>query len=273
MRAGPADRILPDEPVKWSGDELQLGEAESAERAGGGELDPVLMDLAERAMSSAASRAHETATWTNCFSAAEITNVLKAYADNATAAASDAGDRCSCIVMLNVALGRLLPLELKSNRARGRSDRRVQIAALTTESIEEAMRQLREKGFATSPLTLDFLDNRNRTAGTLRPERLKSSLRDEVLKMSEPDGCWYAHGMSIMDGYHSVLLLVDHCASLPKIYWLDQFSGGLERDVTDSLDQLVTEKTQAWWQAVMDTKHKGYSTTIRVWPLRKPRSS
>jgi hypothetical protein len=146
------------------------------------------------------------------------------------------------------------------------------MAALTTESIEQAMRQLRQKGFASSPLTLDFLDSRNRTAGTLKPERLKSSLRDAVLKLSEPNGCWYAFGMSLMDGYHSVLLLVDHRAETPRIYWLDQFSGGLDVDVTDSLDQRVTDKTLAWWQSVMDTKHKGYSTMLRVWPLRKPRS-
>jgi hypothetical protein len=146
------------------------------------------------------------------------------------------------------------------------------MAALTTESIEQAMQQLREKGFATAPLTLDFLDNRNRTAGTLKPLRLKSSLRDEVLKLSESDGCWYAYGMSIMDGYHSVLLLVDHGPTTPKIYWLDQFSSGLDVDVTDTLDQRVTDKTQAWWQSVMDTKGKGYSTMLRAWPLRKPRS-
>jgi 3',5'-cyclic AMP phosphodiesterase CpdA len=264
-------RVFPGEPVTWLG-KMELGKADYPEGADGGKLDPVLMDLAERVMSSGAALAQETTTWTRCFAAADIENVLTAYADNAAAVASDTGDRCSCIVMLNVALGRFLPLQLKQNRARGTSDRRVQMAALTTESIEQAMQQLREKGFATAPLTLDFLDNRNRTAGTLKPLRLKSSLRDEVLKLSESDGCWYAYGMSIMDGYHSVLLLVDHGPTTPKIYWLDQFSSGLDVDVTDTLDQRVTDKTQAWWQSVMDTKGKGYSTMLRAWPLRKPRS-
>jgi hypothetical protein len=223
-------------------------------------------------MARDAALVEETTTWTACFTAAEIANVLTAYADNAAAVASDTGDRCSCIVMLNVALGRLLPLQLKQNRARGTSDRRVQMAALTTESIEQAMRQLREKGFASDPLTMNFLDRRNRTAGTLKPEELKGSVRDEVLKLSQPDGCWFAYGMSIMDGYHSVLLLVDNRAAAARIYWLDQFSGGLDIDVTDDLDQRVTAKTQSWWQSVMDTKGKGYNTTLRVWPLRKPRT-
>ena len=30
-------------------------------------------------------------------------------------------------------------------------------------------------------------------------------------------------------------------------------------------------KTLDWWQAIMDTKRKGYNTTIRLWRLRKPR--
>lgn len=276
-------RILPGEPVTWSGETLELeadlerdedlefGEAD-AEGHQESVLDPALMDLAERVMSSGAASVQEKTTWTRCFDVAEITNVLTVYADNAAAAGSNAIDRCSCIVMLNVALGRLLPLGLKQSRARGTSDRRVQMAALTTESIEQAMQQLQQKGFATSPLTLDFLDKRDRTAGTLKPVQLKSSLRDAVLKLSEPGGCWYAYGLSIMDGYHSALLLVDRQEATPKIYWLDQFSNGLDVVVTDSLDQRVTDKTQAWWQSVMDTKGKGYSTMLRVWPLRKPYS-
>ena len=237
----------------------------------GEQVDPELTDMAERVMARAAPFAEETSTWTRCFAQAEIANVVAAYADNAAAAASNTGDRCSCIVMLNVALGRLLPLPAKQNRARGTSDRQVQMAALTTESVDEAMRQLRDQGFATAPTVLDFLDSRDRTAGTLKPERLKDSVQDAVLKLSDQDGCWFAYGASIMDGYHSVLLLVDRRATVAKIYWLDQFSGGLDTEVTDSLDQRVTDKTQAWWQSVMDSKKKGYSTTIRVWPLRKPR--
>lgn len=79
--------------------------------------------------------------------------------------------------------------------------------------------------------------------------------------------------MSIMDGYHSVLLLVDRRTDPAKIYWMDQFSGGLDTEVTNTLDERVTTRTQSWWQAVMDTKGKGYRTTLRVWPLQKPQAS
>jgi hypothetical protein len=263
LEADPGTRILPGEPVPWSGETL--------------ELDPAVAAIAERVMAPDESSAERTAAertgWTRCFSAAEVANVVKAFEENAAAARSDSNDRCSCIVMLNVALGRLLPLELKQNRARGSSDRKVQMAALTTETIEQAMQQLRDRGFAAVPLVMNFLDRRNRTAGTLKPERLKGSVRDEVVKLSESSGCWYAYGMSIMDGYHSVLLLVDRRSDPAKIYWLDQFSGGLDNEVTDTLDERVTTKTQSWWQAVMDSKGKGYNTSLRIWPLQKPQAS
>lgn len=94
-----------------------------------------------------------------------------------------------------------------------------------------------------------------------------------MLALSKAKDCWFAYGLSIMDGYHSVLLLVDRTGAGGKIYWLDQFATGLDDDVTSTLDQRITERTQRWWQHVMDTKRKGYNTTIRIWPLRKPRKT
>jgi hypothetical protein len=245
---------------------------EADDRIEARELDPVLVDLAEKTIAHEGLLVeHDVPTrWTRCFSAADIAKMQRVYKDNASAASSNSGDRCSCIVMLNVALGQLLPLRLKQNPARRKSTRSVQMANLTTETIEKAMEQLRRKGFTVAPTPMNFFDRRNRTAGTLRPERLKASVRDRVLAASKTEGCWFVFGLSIMDGYHSVLLLVDHTAADAKIYWLDQFSSGLDDDVTNSLDTRLTDKTQAWWQAVMDNRRKGYDTTIRLWPIRKP---
>lgn len=238
------------------------------------ELDPALVDLAERTMAREVPFEQQVAVkWTTCLSAADIAKVKKVYEDNATAAGADSGDRCSCIVMLNVGLGQLLSLGLKEHRARSTSERRVQMAKLTTETIEQAMAQLRRKGYAVGPTRMNFLDRGMRTAGTLKPERLKASVQERVLADAKKEGCWFAFGLSIMDGYHSVLLLVDRSSADAKIYWLDQFSAGLDDDVTASLDQRLTDKTQAFWQGVMDSKRKGYDTTIRLWQLRKPRKS
>ena len=135
------------------------------------------------------------------------------------------------------------------------------------------MAQLRRSGYANPAITINFFDRRNKTAGTLKPERLKRSVQKAVLDGSTVKGCWYAYGMSIMDGYHSVLLLVGKTGNSGKIYWLDQFNSDINDEVTTTLDQRITTKTQDWWQAVKDRKKVGYNTTVRVWPLRKLISS
>jgi len=142
------------------------------------------------------------------------------------------------------------------------------MGALTTETIDKAMAQLQRARYALGTIKIDFYDRRNRTAGTLKPERLKTSVQEAVLKQATRKGCWYAFGLSIMDGYHSVLLLVDKTGDVPKIFWLDQFSKDIDDVVTTTLDQLITDKTQGWWQAVMNEKKVGYNTTTRLWKLR-----
>lgn len=207
--------------------------------------------------------------WTRCFSKADVERVRTVYKDNATAAAANSIDRCSCIVMLNVALGELLRLKKKQHPARGKSTRRVWMAPLTTKKISLAMAQLVRSGHARPSTKIDFYDRRNRTAGTLKPEKLKRSVQKAVLDLTVTKGCWYAFGLSVFHDYHSVLLLVDKTGADAKIYWLDQFSSDIDDDVTTTLDQRITDKTRSWWQAVKDKKNVGYNTTVRIWPLRK----
>jgi len=107
--------------VTWSGEVLELGGG-TAEGRDEGLLAPELMDLAERIISGGAASAHEATAWARCFDEAHIEYVLPVYADNAAVAASNAGDRCNCTIMLNVALGRLLPLGVKQSPARGMSN-------------------------------------------------------------------------------------------------------------------------------------------------------
>lgn len=235
-------------------------------------LDPRLLAIAEKTMAREESWPSEETVrrWTKCFSAQDVARVEQAYKDNAAAAAGNGGDRCSCIVMLNVALGQLLSLSLKDNPARGKSTRTVKMGDLTTKSIEKAMAQLVKTGYAEAATSIDFFDRRKRTAGTLKPESLKESVQAKVVKLADTKNCWFAFGLSIMDGYHSVLLLVDYTGSDAKIYWLDQFSADVTDDVTTTLDDRITSKTQAYWQAVYDEKRIGYKTMVRLWPLRKP---
>jgi hypothetical protein len=250
--------------------EWELGEIETRRQ------DPVALAIAERVVAREADfesdsfhKQPKKKTWTTCFTWADAAKVNQVYVDNKAAADGNKIDRCSCIVMLNVALGQLLSLPKRRNRARGKSNRIVNMGNLTTETIEKAMAQLRTRGYALKPTEMDFLNARGGLAGTLKPEKLKASVRDKVLQLARGGRCWYAFGLSIMDGYHSVLLLVDCTIGQPRIYWLDQNSPGISDNVTASLDQRLLEWTRNYWQGVWDKRKVGYKTTLRLWPLRK----
>jgi hypothetical protein len=218
--------------------------------------------------------------WTPCFTAGEVAHTVRLYEENVDAAASDPPDqpidRASCIVMLNVGLGQLLGLRTADHPARGRTramprrPRTVPMGALTVDSVDGALNQLVRRGLATGPLVIDFNDRRGRRAGTLAPVSLRSSLSDAVVNLAPDHGCWYAFGLSLVHATHSVLLLVDFTGSSRRIYWLDQFSRGLSREVTTTLDAEITTYTQRLWQRKLDTKGIRFSTPVRLWRLRKP---
>lgn len=238
------------------------------------ELDPALVALAERIMSreTVVEELTRRPRWTTCFSSGDVTKAEQAYIDNDAAAGAKTVDRCACIVMFNVGLGQLLPLKTKQHPARSASTRRVEMAEITTKSIEKAMAEVKKRGMAVGPTLIDFLDRRKRTAGTLKPERLKASVENAV-KAKATKNCWSAFGLSIMDGYHSVILLVDATTTTPKLFWLDQFSTGVNDEVTGALDQRITDKTQAFWEeaSTRTTKPFRSKTMVRFWQLRKPK--
>ncbi|MFC7531770.1 hypothetical protein [Actinoplanes sp. GCM10030250] len=218
--------------------------------------------------------------WTHCFTADEAAQTVRLYEENVDAAASDPPgqniDRASCIVMLNVGLGRLLSLRTADHPARGRTSamprrpRTVPMGVLTVNSVDGALNQLVRQGRATGPLVIDFNDSRGRRAGSLAPVSLRSSVLAAVVDRAPNSGCWYAFGLSLVDATHSVMLLVDFTGSSRRIYWLDQFTRGLTREVTTTLDAEITTFTQALWQRKLDTKGVRFSTPVRLWRLRKP---
>jgi hypothetical protein len=204
------------------------------------------------------------------FSEQRIEDVRSAYEENAQAAVNDPNDRAACIVMLNVAVGRLLGMKTRPHPARTGSTRTVDMPRLTTDTVDKAMAQLVKKGLAERPIRIRFLDTRGRTAGTLAPQTMEGSAQAEVLGRTTGTG-WYGFGLSIPDGYHSVLLLVDATSDQPTIYWLDQFSTGIDDDVTDTLDDLLLIRTKDFWEhfrADHAATGKRSNTWTRIWPLR-----
>ena len=167
--------------------------------------------------------------------------------------------------MLNVGLGQLLGLTTRDHPARGfktgmpRRPRRVQMAARRPRRSSWRCGGARRPSDRTDPHRL------HRPPGTAR--RHSAADRPAVerargrLRRHTPDaGCWYGFGLSLMDGFHSVLLLVDHTGATPRIWWLDEFSRGLDTEVTTTLDAKITTFTQTSWQRVLDTKGKAFST-------------
>lgn len=245
--------------------------------------DPALRALAERVAGATAVRFQQEVPrvrMTRCFTTTDIERVRTVYRENYAARQKNANDSASCIVMLNVGLGQLLKLPLKETFARGGrnrttgarlTNRKVKMAKLTTSTIEKAVGQLRTKRFALKPIEIEFLDGRGKRAGTTPPDKLQRSVSARLLALSRPTGCWYAYSMSIMDGYHSVLLLVDRTGTNKRIFWLDQFSDDVRVDVASRLDDMLTASTKRYWQTFKTNNKKGYTsdTTVRLWPLQK----
>jgi hypothetical protein len=145
--------------------------------------------------------------------------------------------RDSCIIIVNKGLRKLFIEQLKGQRIRGDWVR----------SMETAMDKLRALHLADKPTEIQFFDAKGRiTRGTLPPDVLSESAEAKVLSMVGPEVGWYLFGLSIMDGYHSVLLAVDNRnPAAPKIYWMDQIYSGFD-DITGKLDVRITELTKGW---------------------------
>jgi hypothetical protein len=183
------------------------------------------------------------------FSEEQFGPVREAFEENVKKETRD-----SCIVIVNQGLRKLFTEQLKGQR-------------LGSE-MEKTMARLSALHLADNPIEIQFLDARGRiTRGTIEPDSLSNSVKDAVLAAVGPEPGWYLFGLSIMDGYHSVLLTVDNRdPSVVRIYWMDQIYSGFD-DVTDILDERITQKTIEWWKKVKEEKGIGSKTVVRIWPI------
>jgi hypothetical protein len=156
----------------------------------------------------------------------------------------------SCIGILNKAVGTLYSEELKGKKLGS--------------TIQDTMKALRKLNIVGAPVIIEFFDaSGNITTGMKEPKTLSQSIEQLVLSSSAPLEGWYLYGLSIMDGYHSVLLAVDATVSSKKVYWLDQTVGFEE--ITGNLDARIENKTNSWWQGVLASKGERYRTRATIW--------
>jgi uncharacterized protein YycO len=170
-----------------------------------------------------------------------------------------AANRLNCIQIMNEGLRSLFDARLRDS---GGGD-----LALGS-SVQATMAKLQEYGLADVPTDFEYFDAQGRpTRGVNRPETLRQSVEAWIYQQCEVNqqSAYYAFGLSVMDGYHSVLLPVAFSGTgdpSTKVYWADQIYSGWD-DVTGSLDSRITDRTQRWWDGATPKPR----TRCRVWPL------
>jgi V8-like Glu-specific endopeptidase len=137
-------------------------------------------------------------------------------------------------------------------------------------TVQDSMAALARYGMAQDAHEFEFADAAGMlTKGVARPEHLQDSAEDWLVNQADSghDHGWYAFVLSLLDGYHNVVLALDFSGrgdAGTKLFWLDQIHGGFD-EVTGTLDARITRHTQEWWDP-LDASHKP-KTRVSVWPL------
>jgi hypothetical protein len=211
-----------------------------------------------QALALAGSRGLTTALGFSAFNNDAVERMQREFAANVAA-----GSPKKCIVITNAGLRQLFGPALKN--ADG-SDKRLGT------SIQDTMAALQGYGLAEVPTVFEFKDANGRlTRGVVRPETLRESVETWLLNEADRSqaSAWYVFGLSIMDGYHSVVVALSFNGlsdPLTKIYWADQIYSGWD-DITGRLDARITERTKTWWDGAYAAKGIGFKTRATVWPL------
>jgi hypothetical protein len=172
-----------------------------------------------------------------------------------------AGSPSSCIVITNAGLRQFYGTRLHhpdgTNKRLG-------------STIHDTMAALQSYGLAQPETIFEFNDAAGRlTRGVNRPETLRNSVAGWLLSEAEMQAmsAWYVFGLSVMDGYHSVILALAFSGSSnpdTRIFWADQIYSGWD-DVTGSLDTRITSLTQRWWDPL--PANRKARTRVTLWPL------
>jgi hypothetical protein len=169
--------------------------------------------------------------------------------------------RRNCITIMNAGLRQLYGASLQNADGTGKA---------LGSSVQDTMAALMGYGLAQIPQVFEFQDAGGRlTHGTVRPDSLISSVEAWLNAQGEANAqsAWYVFGLSIMDGYHSVVLALMFSGTgnaLTRVYWADQIYSGWD-DVTGGLDARITQRTQGWWDPL--PANRKARTRVTVWPL------
>lgn len=151
-------------------------------------------------------------------------------------------------------------------------------------------------GRAAVPAEFHYLSktgHRIRRGGGARPESLENSIWDWVVSTTRDDPGWSVFGVSIMDGYHSVIVSVDGTIlGNPKVYLSDhtrhhgpdafeemeRAASGHEDEYQATskrgLDEYILFASKVYWDESGDkTKPESITRVYRILSKRPPRSA
>ncbi|MBX3086006.1 MAG: N-acetylmuramoyl-L-alanine amidase [Anaerolineae bacterium] len=178
-----------------------------------------------------------------------------------TNGAKPEGDRSDCITITNVGLRKLYGNAL--NDADGKP-------LPLGSRMHWTMEALQKYGFADSGTVFEFNTADGRlTYGVARPDTLRESVEAWIMAQAEANAVSgnYIFGLSLTDGYHSVMLALEFNGTgnpNTRLYWCDQNFGGWD-DVTGVLDNRIVRQTQKYWNGL--PAQKKARTRVTVWTL------
>jgi len=150
-------------------------------------------------------------------------------------------------------------------------------------AIHETLAILQKKGHASLPRLIRFKDQHGQvTYGEKYPHELNERTMSVMLEMVKNTIGWHIFALSVMDGYHSVTLLLDNTQQPhleQEVYWCDHWNfktlkclggtlkfGGCKRLNSLNLDAVIEELTQRWWEGEPDPLKKP-KTRATLWRL------
>jgi hypothetical protein len=120
-------------------------------------------------------------------------------------------------------------------------------------SVDLMMETLQKEGRAGEPLTVTW---------DAKAKAWNPPAEAELLRMFDhTQKGVYFYGLSVAKGNHTVLLAVDNTGPSPQVFWLDQHTRGLVKDVTGELG----DKLGSVWKDPKLPNH--------IWPLRPEQMS
>lgn len=133
--------------------------------------------------------------------------------------------------------------------------------------IDHSMKQLDELQKISKTEVVEFTgENGKITTGVTEPKSLSKSVYYVIMNLTgEQSGC-FVFGLSIMDGYHSVTILVEKSDEEIEIYRCDQNEGCFKSNEKE-LDDYITSKTIKWWNSNAQEGVKMKTRAI-IWMLQ-----